>query len=92
MIITVTIDVVLILLMGIANVASVCLELILMEVTTINCTIVTFTILFYTRQIMICEPIDIILCYLILSTLLLELVILNLNVKNGHMKFWGILW
>ena len=35
------------------------------------------------------EPIDIIWHYLILFTLLLELVILNLDVKKGHMKFWG---
>ena len=36
----------------------------------------------WTRQIMTCEPIDIIY-------LLLELVILNLNAMKGHTEFWG---
>ena len=34
------------------------------------------------------EPIDIIWHYLILFTLLLELVILNLDVKKGHTECW----
>ena len=38
---------------------------------------------------MTCETIDIIWHYLILFTLVLELVILNLNVKKGHMEFWA---
>ena len=38
---------------------------------------------------MTCEAIDIIWLYLILFLLLLELVILNLNVKKGHMEFGG---
>ena len=38
------------------------------------------------------EPIDIIWHYLILFTLLLELAILKLNVKKGHIDFWGNLW
>ena len=40
------------------------------------------TCLFCTRQIITCEPIDIIWHSVILFILLLELVILNLNVKN----------
>ena len=38
---------------------------------------------------MTCETIDIIWYCLILFTLLLELVILNLNVKKDYMEFWG---
>ena len=61
--ITITSDLVLILLMGIGNVTYVCSEIIVMTTTVINWATVTLLrqyLLHYTRQIMTCEPIDII--------------------------------
>ena len=96
---TITIDAVIISLMGIGNVACVfstysyeghnnqfgyCDIYLLMQTI--------LYLLFYTKQRMTSEAIDIIWHYLILFTLLLELVIFNLNVKKGHTEFTGNLW
>ena len=77
----------------------VCLILTPMEATTISWAIMIYPLLIQTmliilhyRHIMTCEPIDILWQYLILVTLLFELVIWNLNFKKGHTEFWGDLW